>query len=102
MHRDLRGAQIITVDVNTITVRVHLEHHIIGDRTIARSLYPAGVVGDACVVRVTGTSPNYTITEVQSARHAASPGSDQAVSVARGEFHPGSVPLDPGESPYWN
>ena len=101
---DWRGAQVIASDGVTVTVRLHLEQHLIGTRTAALALF-AGLsteTGAPCVVRV--TDPDYTIAEVHGARFVGvtGPGTDQAGAVARGEFHPGEVAYHlTNESEYW-
>ena len=50
-----RGGQINSITGGTALIKLHLEHSIIGTRTVATSLLPAGaIVGDAIVCRVTG------------------------------------------------
>jgi hypothetical protein len=51
--------------------------------------FPSG----ATMARVQGQSASYNITEIRWARAIPSVPSDQAASVARGEFHPGTVEL---------
>ena len=97
VHEDLRGGQIVSVSLPNLTIKLHLEHSLIGERTIAASLLPAdvaAVVGNAVVVRV--ADPDYTITEVRSARFCDQPG-PQTESVAAGIFSPGCVRYPKGE-----
>jgi hypothetical protein len=92
---DWRGGQVIAIDGDALTVRLHLEHSLIGVRVLDRALFTAAglspIVGDACAVRVEGTSPDYVVVAVHSA-HFIGGGparGDQVAYVARGELMPG-------------
>jgi hypothetical protein len=102
--RDWRGGQIIAIDGDAISVRLHLEQSLIGERIVDRALFEsAGVgltVGDALACRVEGTSPAYVVVAVHAAHFCGvgGPGTDQAGAVARGQFDPGCVLEPAGES----
>ena len=91
------------VTIAMMTIKLHLEHHIVGTRTCAASFFPDAALGTPCTVRV--ADPDYTITEVRFAP-AADParlGSDQAGAVAEGRFCPGRIEYDVagGENDFW-
>jgi hypothetical protein len=92
---DWRGGQVVAIDGDAITVRLHLEHALLGTRTVDRAVFTAAglspIVGDACAVRVEGASPDYVVVAVHSA-HFIGGGparGDQVAYVARGELMPG-------------
>jgi hypothetical protein len=104
-----RGAQLreVNIGAQTATVRIVLEPHIIGDRTIALLLLPADAraIGDPLVVRLTGNNPaDFAVAEVRGSRFAGvtGPGTDQAGSVARELFFPGVITKreDPSRTRY--
>jgi hypothetical protein len=72
-------------------IRLHTEQHRIDDYSVASSMVTGLTVGDSIVARVQGQSASCNITEIRWARAIPSVPSDQAASVARGEFHPRTV-----------
>jgi hypothetical protein len=100
---DWRGGQIWSISGGTVTIRLMAEAHLVRDYFVASALAPGVIVGDAVACRVSGTSPNYTITDVRAARFAGSGPVDQAASVAVGTFTPGHVDYGlTSESEYWS
>lgn len=102
--RRYRGAQAWHVSASSLTVRVQLEHHFIGERVVARSLAPQAIAGDPLAAEITGTgAADYQIVALYPARFAAVAGSND--SVTRGEFCPGQIGRelsgDPGYVPWF-
>ncbi len=99
-----RGAQAWHVSASSLTVRVQLEHHFVGDRTVERALAPEAITGDALAAEITGTgAADYQIVALYPARFAAVSGSND--SVRKGEFCPGHIGRelsgDPGYVPWF-
>jgi len=88
----LRGCQVWSINGDNMTVKVRLETHINGERTVARSLAPNAIVGDGLIAEVTGTcADDYVVV----ALHDAIPTTGavpQAQSVAALGFNPGAIP----------
>lgn len=99
---DWRGGQIWGTNPATTTIRLRLEANMVGTRTVPTSIIPHRViVGDAVVCRVSGSgADSYEIIEVRGSVHVDACPSDQAASVARGEFRPGAV--TPAEGANWD
>ena len=105
-----RGAQVISIDGETAQLRMQAEAHIVRDRFVDVALLPDGArqaIGDALACRVTGTcADDYVIVEILGTHFGGrshGPGTDQAGSVARGDFHPGVIPRSiTGESNFYD
>lgn len=84
-----RGGQVMSVSDGVALVRALLEEYLIGERAVPVALFEQPpTVGDAVILRMTGTSADtYVVTRVRGGRPTYH-GSDQAAAVARGDFWP--------------
>ena len=98
---DWRGGQIRSIGA-TATIRMHAEANVVRDYTgISLALVTGLTVGDPVRCRVSGGYP-YSIAEVVFSRAVPSAPSDQAASVARGEYHPGIIEYSfTNEDDFW-
>lgn len=85
--RRFRGGQVIAVDASNVTIKLHIELHMIDTRTVARAMAPAVIVGDPVACEVTGESPFLTVTAVHDAAFATPSGTND---ITKG-FFPGQI-----------
>lgn len=100
-----RGGQIVSLSETEAVIKLHLEHSIIGTRTVDLDLFDCDcprTLGDPVVCRVQGDgADSYVITEVRKSTFAGSGPRDQAASLAAGEFHPGVITEREGFQPVY-
>lgn len=88
---DWRGGRIIAVDGATLTVRLRAEANVERDYTIAKALYPNGIVNDPIVARISNAGSalaDYIMAEVR--------GTTFLGGAEHTEAHPNI-----GHVPYW-
>lgn len=87
-----RGAQVASLQANTLTCWVRLEAHVNGVRSFPRSFAPAAIVNDPLCLQVAGDgADDYTPVAAYPTTFGNVAAGGES-SVARGEFVPGRVP----------
>jgi hypothetical protein len=99
-----RGGVVTAVGA-TVTIRYLGEASLVKTANVSLAVAGTRTVGAPVVVRVTGSSPNWTIAEVRDGWWGgAGPGTDEAGAIARGEYHysvvPRAITNEPEEYPW--